>query len=410
MHQPGVIPTREHLEKYGSAEIKWAAQDELVKDIYTAKDRRETFTDDIGYPFYDTDHGRIEKPGMLPAAVGSTFLAERTYKSVFHQLTDFQTVTSWDNKIVFMDADGRLQGLRALQDGKQRTRADITPDKVRTKEKVLHAEPYVETAEFTQTMLWDNLEQNRFLQSYMEAIGRKRNWNMGILELYAKRDTTQNSTDGIHVNDGLFVQLDEAYNFYKENVEDVDSALYGQGYYCGVHGTGTDKIPLDFTKTDREEKGNIIEQLADMETQYFTQQGLVGHQFLVSYEAYGQLKKIASQRETVRGDSLFFEGTDLILNGTQITPCMELGLPENGYNQHVLLGNFQSGVMTGMREDFNTKLFYDDNEFKWKANTFVYFGVLLKYEQDVLAAEVTGLPTQVAGSSASSGDNTSTNP
>jgi hypothetical protein len=89
---------------------------------------------------------------------------------------------------------------------------------------------------------------------------------------------------------------------------------------------------------------------------------------------------------------------------------MELGMPENGYNQHILLGNFQTGVVNGMREDFQTKAFYDDNEFKWKFNTFVYFGTLLKYEQDVLAAEVINLPTQLAqagnnnGSSAGAGE------
>lgn len=409
VHAQGVIPTRKELEQNGKATIHWAGQNELLQTAaHTAKDRRINYQSEVGYPFYETEYGKIEKPGMLPAAVGSTLLAERTYDSVFHALTDFQTVTREDNKIVFIGAESRIHGLRALQDGKQRKRADLEHDHIRNKEKTLHAEPYVETAEFTKDLLWNNLAEGRLLQEYVNAIGRQRDWNMGILELYSKYDKNATDTDGIHANDGLFVQLDDTYNFYKENIEDNDSALYGQGYYCGIHGTGEEKIPIDFSKDDPNQKGNVIEQMVDMETQYFTQQGMTGQQFLVSPEAYGQLKKMAGRRQTPGGDRLYFNGENLILNGTRVDPCMELGLPHNGYNQHILLGNFKNGVMTGMREDFDTEMFYDGNEFKWKMNTFVYFGVLLKYEQDVLAAEVTGLPTQSAGSS--SGGNTSTNP
>ena len=77
---------------------------------------------------------------------------------------------------------------------------------------------------------------------------------------------------------------------------------------------------------------------------------------------------------------------------------MELGLPRNGYKQHVLLGNFKSGVTNGFREEFNTEINYDFNDFMWKVSKFVEFGTLLEHEQDVLAAEATGLPTQTAAS------------
>lgn len=416
VHAEGVIPTQKDFQDNKTLHIHWASEEELLTTApqYTAKERRLNYTSEVGYPTYETEYGKIEKPGMLPAALGSTFLAERTYNSVFHGLTDFQKVTREDNKIIFIDAESRIHGLRALQDGKQRARKDLEHDSIRNREKVLHAEPYVETAEFTKDLLWNNLAEGRLLQEYTNAISRKRDWNMGILELYSKYDKNAVDTDGIHANDGLFVQLDDAYTYYSQNVEDVDSALYGQGYYCGIHGTGTDKVALDFTKQDLNTSGNIVEQLVDMNTQYFTQQGLPGQRFLVSLEAYGQLFKLAGRRQTEWGDKLYFEGADLILNGTPINPCMELGQPRNDYKQHVLLGNFNSGVMTGMREDFDTEIFYDGNDFKWKFNTFVYFGVLLKYEQDVLAAEVEGLPTQIAqeddgNSGNNSGDNSGNN-
>ena len=398
----GVIPTWEELKQNRHGHIDWLPQHELMNAVHTAKDARLTFTDEVGDPFYyKPDKGNAVKPGMLPAAEATAFLAERTYTSVFHQLCEFKPVTSKRNTIVFYDADGRLQSMTAIEDGLQRKRSDITPDKNKTRTKTLVAEPYIETADFTWTLMHDNLVGQRFLQEYMNAIGRKRNWNMGILELYAKKDTTASDTDGLHANDGVFKQLDDIYTYYKTNVSDKDAVLYGQGYYCGIHnGKKAEKVPLDFTKNDRTEAGNIIEQLVDMETQYFTQQGLMGHQFLVSYEAYGQLKKLASQRETDRGDRLYFGGENLEVNGTPIIPCMELGLPQNGYSQHVLLGNYQSAVMNGMRENFGTDINWDFNDLRWKVNTIVYFGTLIKYDQDILAAEVTGLPTQVAAAGA----------
>lgn len=393
----GVLPTKEQIERQEKFTIDWVPQDQMMQQVmHTAKDRISNFTDDLGYPFFETENGHIEKPGMLPAAEGSAFLAERTYQSVFHNKCAFERITSYDNKYIFYDTMGRLQSLRHLEDGKQKVRSEVDPDSNRAKEKILHAEPYVETAEFTQTMVWDNLIGNRLLQAYLNSLSARRDYNMGILELYSKFDKDAADTDGLHANNGLFVQLDDTYNFYKENIEDNKSWLYGQGYYCGIHGTGTDKVPIDFSKDDRTKRGNYVEQLVDMNTQYLTQQGFNGQEFLVGYEVYGQLQKMASQRETERGDKLYFDGDKLRINGTNITPCMELGMPENGYNQHILLGNFQTGVVNGMREDFQTKAFYDDNEFKWKFNTFVYFGTLLKYEQDVLAAEVINLPTQLA--------------
>ena len=182
----------------------------------------------------------------------------------------------------------------------------------------------------------------------------------------------------------------------KENIEDSKSYEYGQGYYCGIYGTGTDKIPLDFSKMNKDATGNIVEQLIDMETQYYTQMGNSGQEFLVSPEAYGQLRKLAGHRETARGDQILLDGGVLRVNGTSITPCMELALPRNGYAQHVLLGNFKSGVTNGLREDFTTEINYDFDTFMWKVSTFVDLGTLLEREQDVLAAEVTNLPTQVA--------------
>ena len=75
---------------------------------------------------------------------------------------------------------------------------------------------------------------------------------------------------------------------------------------------------------------------------------------------------------------------------------MELALPRNNYKQHILLGNFKSGVTNGFREDFTTEINYDFDTFMYKVSTFVELGTLLEREQDVLAAEVINLPTMIA--------------
>ncbi|WP_455644836.1 hypothetical protein [Methanosphaera sp.] len=401
---PGVIPTFDELDKSKHGSIRWLPQNKLLAETaqYTAKNstRRDlSFTANLGDPFYHTADGAVVKPGMLPAAEATAFIAERTFSSTFHQLCNYRPITAKRTKLSYYGVGDTLESLTSLNDGKQRLRKDVARDEHKFRDKELVSETYVETADFTREDLKNNLVGQRFLQEYISAISRKRDWNMGLLELYGIRDSSASNTDGLHANDGLFQQLDYAYKFYKENVEDNDSALYGQGYYCGLHGTGTDKVPLDFTKNDRTEAGNIIEQMVDMETQYYTQQGMPQQQFLVSPEAYGQLRKLASGRETERGDKLYFDGGELRINGTIVTQCMELGLPKNNFKQHVLLGNFKSGVTNGIREEFETEINYDFNDFMWKVSTFVEFGTLLENEQDVLAAEVKGLPTQVAGKS-----------
>jgi hypothetical protein len=398
---PGVIPTYDELNKNKHGVIRWLSQNKLLNETasFTAKSaNRMSFQSNVGEPFYHTDNGSVVKPGMLPAAEATAFLAERTYQSTFHKLCNYEPLIAKETKRVYYGVEENIEGLASIQNGKQRVRNDIKRDTHKTRDKVLRSETYVETADFTREDLKNNLEGQRFLQTYINTISQKREWNLGLLELYSKKDATAGDASGLHVNDGLFKQLDDAYTFYKENLDDNDSVLYGQGYYCGIHGTGTDKVPLDFSKTDRTKSGNIIEQLVDMNTQYYTQQGMDQQQFLVSPEAYGNLGKIASGRETDRGDKLYFDGDALRVNGVPVTQCMELGLPRNGYKQHVLLGNFKSGVTNGFREEFNTEINYDFNDFMWKVSTFVEFGTLLEHEQDVLAAEATGLPTQTAAS------------
>lgn len=397
-YMPGVIPTFDEIEKNRHASIQWLPQDKMLNAIHTAKaeNRKLEFISNVGDPFYHTDNGSIVKPGMLPAVEATTFLAERTYNSVFHQKCNYERIVAKRTKRAYYDVDENLESLTSVQNGKQRVRDDITRDKHIHKDKVLVSEPYVETADFTREDLKNHLTGQRFIQEYINTVSQKRDWNMGMLELYSIRDETATNTDGLHANDGLFKQLDDQYEFMKENIEDSKSSTYGQGYYCGIYGTGTDKVPLDFSKMDKDETGNIVEQMVDMETQYYTQLGNNGQEFLLSPEAFGQLRKIAGRRETIGGDRIFFEGGVLYINGTPITPCMELALPRNGYKQHVLLGNFKTGVTNGFREDFTTEINYDFDTFTYKVSTFVELGTLLEREQDVLAAEVTNLPTMVA--------------
>lgn len=399
-YQEGTVPTLNQIRNRENFTINWLPQEEIIKNAqHTSKsthDYRMSFTDDVANPFIETTDGPIVKPGMLPAAEGSAFLAERTYSSVFHQKCDFQKVTSKKNTIVFLDADSNLQSLTAIEDGAQIGNLnERTQNGKRTRKKILTAEPYIEFSEFTWTMIEDNLVGQRFLQEYVNAVNRKRAYNMGQLELYAKKDATAGDADGIHANDGVFTQLDDIYNYYKTNINDTDSQLYGQGYYCGIHGTGTDKVPIDFSK-DIKSDGNVVDQLCDMETQYLTQEGSMGYEYLVSHEAYGQLRKVARQRETSGGDAIYFDGGSLRINGTPITPCQELGRPLNGYPQHILLGNFKNAVLNGMREDFQSHMEWNQDRQRWVIDTKVYFGTIIKYEQDILAAEVTGLPTQTA--------------
>ncbi|RAP44336.1 MAG: hypothetical protein BZ136_08910 [Methanosphaera sp. rholeuAM74] len=395
---PGVIPTYDQLEKERHATIQWLPQDKMLNAIHTAKseDRKMEFISNVGDPFYHTQNGSIVKPGMLPAAEATAFLAERTYQSVFHQKCNYERIVAKRTKRAYYGVNETLESLTSVQNGKQRVRDDVKRDKHIHRDKVLVSEPYVETADFTREDLKNHLTGQRFLQEYINAVSGKREWNLGMLELYSIRDPSAADTDGLHANDGLFKQLDQQYTFMKENIEDSKSYEYGQGYYCGIYGTGTDKIPLDFSKMNKDATGNIVEQLIDMETQYYTQMGNSGQEFLVSPEAYGQLRKLAGHRETARGDQILLDGGVLRVNGTSITPCMELALPRNGYKQHVLLGNFKSGVTNGLREDFTTEINYDFDTFMWKVSTFVDLGTLLEREQDVLAAEVTNLPTQVA--------------
>lgn len=395
----GTLPTMETIRKHESFDINWLPHNEIMAQAqHTAKATtdRMTFTDDVGNPFYDEANGLAVKPGMLPAAEGSAFLAERTYSSVFHQKCDQQKIPSKKTTIVFMDADSNLQSLTSLEDGKQIGNLnERTQNGKRTRKKVLIAEPYIEFSEFTYTFVEDNLVGQRFLQEYVNAVNRKRDFNMGQLDLYAIRDSNAANADGLHANDGFLKQLEEVHDYYSQNIDDVDSQLYGQGYYCGIHGTGTDKVPIDFS-ADTTQPGNAVDQLSDMETQYLTQEGTVGYEFLVSHEAYGQLRKIARNRETPGGDALYFDGGKLQLNGVPITPCQELGRPLNGYKQHILLGNFRSACMVGNREDFVSHMEWNQDRQRWVIDTKVYFGNLIKYEQDILAAEVTGLPSQLA--------------
>lgn len=389
----GVVPKLEDFENYKPCTIDWKSNAQINQGYANGQYTQKW---DLGQGYDDTAAGHVFKPGMAPAAEGSAFLAEVVNDTLLFDRCQFVKVTRRDNKYVFMGNKGRLQALRNA-DGKQITNLNQrTETQPGFRDKVLTAEAMVSFTEVPWTMIEDNLLGGTFMQAIGSDQAKRQRVNAQEISLNAIKKGNTTDPDGLNAIDGLWQQLTNQYNLYKSGYESYNNA---QGIYCGIGGTSPESIDFSKTYTD---KTNPITQMQDMNTQYGIQLGSGDPEFWVSKEVYGLLSRIAGTRPTPGGDGLYFSGQQLFVDGTPVIKCDALGKISNGWKQHIILGNMNSYVH-GMREDFKTNIMWHQEYYSWIMDTAIYFGTLLLYEQDILAAECSNLPSQTATTTTTGG-------
>ena len=291
----GVLPSIDTIKSREKFDINWMSNNQIRSLLpkHTMKDLPSTAIWDWGTPFTSAGEGKghVAKPGMAPAAEGSAFLAELVYESKFLQECDFQTTDNPNNKFTFLKLNNRLQGLRAVETGRQiRHLHERNPGKLESRIEEVFAEPYVSYIEIPWTIMIENLERGNFLQTVQELDKNSRQNNVGEISLYAKKDTSKDA-DGLNINDGLLKQLKDRNTRYAETIEDT-ARINPQGYFCGIHGNGTEPVPIDFGKTIETDGTDAIRQMMYMAAQWNIQQvkGDPNKKFLVSPEVYTQLQ------------------------------------------------------------------------------------------------------------------------
>ncbi|PAV08101.1 phage major capsid protein [Methanosphaera cuniculi] len=373
---------------------------------------------DKGYPTTSNDATTMFKPGYKQQAEADSFIAEVTEDSVIFDNSRFMPLDTVEFDFSFLDAEANFYSMRDLTGasaGNQVAPFDspnVSENVPTFKRSSLYCKPLVSYSTTPWLMVQENLEGDRFLQSFQSQVTERLKFNLELISLYGVNDPTKGK-QGINIIDGMFKQLKDQYdNAYKTNYQ--TNVRTPQGVYCGINGgdfTAKDPVKIDFTKTLATDGTDAVVQLEDMLTQFGVQKGNRSKaKFYMSNEAYAKLIQIAQKRETQMADALYFEGGELKIWNTPVVVCDAFDYKVNEFGNNILLADLDSFVI-GMKRDVETQSEFNLRNQAYDTVTRVYFDNLVLRPKDLLYAECSGLPSQAtvpAGGSSSSSGSSST--
>lgn len=234
----------------------------------------------------------------------------------------------------------------------------------------LRAANFVAYTFIPETFLKENIEKESFLPYIESDLGMRAGIEAEKIGMFGIRDPTKGKS-GFNSIDGIFQQLRNIENSYTP---------------------GTDE-PQGFTSSLNTGTGNVIMQMQEKMEDFINQNGRDEYaQFYVSRQLYNQILKEASLRETTKGDSVFFDGSEVRIFGTPIKRVdflnpMRNPLKRNGWGHLALLCD-PASIAWGFFNEIESKSTYEHEYLSYLTSIQCAFDTTIIWEQDVLAFDV----------------------
>ena len=222
------------------------------------------------------------------------------------------------------------------------------------------------------TFLLQNIEKANFLSQMEALLAERAGASAEAIGIYGIKKASPTTQDGMEYLDGFLKQGKDIKTAYEAITDPVAKKQAPMGYYTDIT-TAKDYIP----------------QLQMMLTQYSIQKGNRSKAvFYVSNMIYGLLTAEAgNNRQTDKGDALYFNGAELTIWNTPIRVAEVLDTPENGYGETIILANPESLVF-GFLDQITSENTYEHPEKSYLSSVDVFFDTLILWNKDVLFAKV----------------------
>ena len=247
------------------------------------------------------------------------------------------------------------------------TLTEVEPEILKS---TLDAQAFTAYTKIPKTFMLTNLEGENFISKYESLLAPGCAFSAEQIALFGKNTTADD--DGVHAMDGLFVQLDAVATSYATKKE--DDPKYPMGKYGTINaGEGYEILP----------------QIDAMLRQFTYQRGKRRlSDIYVSSEMESRIIAELSQRETERGDHLFYdEEGNATYRGRKIIQLDGLDEPENDYGDELIIANFDSvGYGPLLEADSESQYYTHMKSFLTSVDWMFDIGII--FPEDVLYADV----------------------
>lgn len=241
----------------------------------------------------------------------------------------------------------------------------------------LNATNFVAYTLIPETFLKENIEKESFLPYIESDLGMRAGIEAERIGMFGIKNTARpHGRSGFDSMDGIFQQL--------QNINQTAVS-------------GTDQ-PQGFGSPIKGKPGTVIPELQDKLQEYIDQNGRDEYSnFYVSRKLYNQILKEAAVRETSKGDSVFFDGSEVRIFGTTIkrvdflNPLMD-ARKRNGWGHMALLCD-PASLAWGFFNEVESKSTYEHDKLSYLTSIQCAFDTGIIWEEDVLAFEVSSEET-----------------
>ena len=247
--------------------------------------------------------------------------------------------------------------------------------------KTLTAQPFTAFTTIAKTFLKTNIEKEGFISSYEALLAPACAYSAEQIAFFGIEDETKADSDGIYAMDGLFKQLDKVRTNY--DTEHATNPKVPMGRFD----------TLDLTSP-------VLPQIDAMLRQFRKQKGKrTEASIFVSSNIEAMMIEEASERQTPRGDDLFFDDNgNLVFRGRKVIVLDVLDDPENDWAsteeieaEFVLIANPDS-VGYGPIMEAESEAEYKTEYKKYLTSVDWMFDIGIIFAQDVLYA--TTIPSE----------------
>ena len=220
------------------------------------------------------------------------------------------------------------------------------------------------------TFMKTNVDGENFLAKYEALLAPACAADAEIISIFGKVPASGQTSSGYEAINGILAQLDAINAYYTE------------------HSSDNPKLPMG-KFADISTANPILPQIHNMYIQFLTQGGkLENVKIFVSAMTNAKMIAEASQRETNRGDELYFNGTQLIFYGMPVEVIDALSYPENNYGDVVIIMNPDS-VGYGPVMEAESEAEYKSELKGYLTSVDWMFDVGIIFPEDVIYAKVT---------------------
>lgn len=220
------------------------------------------------------------------------------------------------------------------------------------------------------TFLKTNIEKEGFIAKYESLLAPACAADAEIIAIFGKVPASSQTASGYEAINGILAQLDAVNTYYEANK------------------ATNPKLPMG-KFTDISLANPILPQVYEMYIQYLNQGGkLENGKIFVSAMTNARMINEASQRETGKGDDLYFNGTQLMFYGIPVEVIDALNYPENNYGDVVIIANPDS-IGYGPVMEAESEAEYKTELKAYLTSVDFMFDVGIIFPEDVIYAKVT---------------------